>query len=91
MLPLAITEKIRPATPGSSRTSSIVTLAWLRSMLMPRMTMSSMFAVSSFAVVPTSLLKLERTSNSTPNFLANSTARDCITFEPAPAISSNSS
>ena len=84
-------EKIEPAMPGLSLTPEMVNLAWLRSRLIPRTTTSSMLAVSSLAIVPLAGLRLERTSKSIPNFFANSTARDCITFEPAPAISSSSS
>src|SRR5436189_94780 len=84
-----IVEKIRAAIPGLSRTSSTVSFACLRSTLTPRTTTSSMLAISFFASVPAASWKLERTSNGTENFFANSTARDCITLEPAPAISSN--
>ena len=50
-----------------------------------------MLFVSSFTMVPGLLLRLERTSKMTPNFLANSTERDCITFAPRLANSSISS
>ena len=79
------------ATPGLSGTLAMVTLAWLRSRLTPRMTTFSMLLVSSFTMVPGLLLKLLRTSKMTLNFFANSTERDCMTLEPVLAISSISS
>jgi hypothetical protein len=91
MCAAAMFEKIRAAIPGSSRTPAMLSFAWCLSRLIPRTTTSSMLGVSSLAIVPRRLVKLDRTSNSTPNFLANSTARDCITFAPLPAISSISS
>ena len=83
--------KIRAAVPGLSGTWTMVTFAWLRSTLTPRMTTFSIPAFSSFTMVPGFWLKLLRTSKTTPNFFANSTERDCITFEPLLAISSISS
>ena len=83
--------KMRAAVPGLSGTWTMVTLAWFFSTLTPRMTTFSMPAFSSFTMVPGLWLKLLRTSKTTPNFLANSTERDCMTFEPLLAISSISS
>src|ERR1039458_4563414 len=87
--PMAL--KMRAATPGLSGTATSVTFAWFLSSETPRTTMSSMFLVSSFTMVPGFSLRLERTSNTTPNFLANSTERDCMTFAPRLASSSISS
>src|SRR3989475_547583 len=72
--------KIRAPPRGLSGTATRVTLAWFLSSDTPRMTTSSMLRVSSFTIVPGLSFRLERTSNTTPNFLANSTERDCITF-----------
>ena len=79
------------AVPGRSGTPSTVTLAWFFSTLTPRITTFSMPGASSVIMVPGLSLKLERTSNFTPNFLANSTERDCMTLLPLLAISSISS
>ena len=83
--------KIREAIPGRSGTLVIVTFAWLRSTETPRTTTFSNPGVSSLTIVPLWVLKLLRTSKGTLNFLANSTERDCITFEPEAAISRSSS
>ena len=83
--------KIFAAVPVLSGTPSMVTFAWLRSMLTPRMTTSSIPGVSAFTMVPGFWLKLLRTSKRTSNLLANSTERDCITLDPDDAISSISS
>jgi hypothetical protein len=71
--PMAL--KMRAATPGLSGTPTRVSLAWFLSSETPRMTTPSMLRVSSFTMVPGLSLRLERTSNTTPNFLANSTER----------------
>ena len=79
------------AEPGLSGMLLMMTLAWSLSAAMPRTTTCSMYATSSFTMVPGLWLNEERTSKTTPNFLANSTDRDCITLEPDEASSSISS
>ena len=91
MLASAIVLKTLAAMPGLSGTPAMVTLAWFLSTATPRMTTSSILGVSSFTMVPGLWLKLLRTSNTTPNFLANSTERACMTFDPSAANSSISS
>jgi len=83
--------EMRAATPGLSGTATSVILAWFLSSETPRTTTPSMLLVSSFTMVPGFSLRLERTSNTTPNFFANSTERLCITLAPRLASSSISS
>ena len=83
--------RILPDMPGTSGMPVMVTRAWERSMETPRMTTFSMAGCSSSTSVPGLSLRDERTSKTTPYFLANSTDRDCMTFEPDEAISSISS
>ena len=83
--------KMSAAVPGLSGMSLTVTFVWFLSIATPLITTSSNDGASDFTIVPGSLLKLERTSNTTLCFCANSTLLACMTFEPRDAISKSSS
>jgi len=78
---------MRAATPGLSGTDERH-LGLILVERDPRTTMSSMFFVSSFTMVPGLSFKLDRTSNTTPNFLAIPPDRLCMTLAPRLASSS---
>ncbi len=85
---LAVTlAKIVIAAPGRSGTPSTVTRASFLIIAAPH-TGSPTASGSLTIIVPAMSLKLLRTWTGTPNFLANSMERLCIT--PAPAVASSS-